>query len=355
MTDSIPSLVKGRRTIVMLDDEKGCREWVHAVISTVLQDFEFIEFTNGDEALEHLRANPPDLFITDVEHPGIDGQALLEKLAEWKASYPIIVFSATSHRDVNHRLHRLRLQGLKVNYWGKPCDVERMLYQLERIFRLPPQATPDTNGAKLIITPDQVLWMQDHLFPDGCSVLNHGVVLCGRLTAATFFTDSAMLKNNWQLFLEGINQYRVRYQDFEDYLLVAHLEVLGNRLPAFLKKIESDRAKLAPERHTLKLTEVPSDVLADYFRRLAVWSGDVWETLDWLAHQLPEDGSMPPPDKLRALEAELKGKYQQLRERQIKLAKELKGHCAISGLHPLSKIKISRKNKKIVTPRRKCF
>ncbi len=64
--------------IFVIDDDLS----VAGVISEFLLNYgyEIVTFHNGHDAIEHLDTRLPDLVITDVEMPGMDGLALRSQM-----------------------------------------------------------------------------------------------------------------------------------------------------------------------------------------------------------------------------------------------------------------------------------
>ena len=65
--------------ILLAEDDKATRDLVQRALST--DGHEVVVTQDGSEALEKLQAAPNrvDLLITDVQMPGLDGVALVEK------------------------------------------------------------------------------------------------------------------------------------------------------------------------------------------------------------------------------------------------------------------------------------
>ena len=65
----------GRGRLLVVDDEATARR----ALATLLTDDGFVVETaaSGEEALEKLSQSPPDVLLTDVRMPGIDGIELL--------------------------------------------------------------------------------------------------------------------------------------------------------------------------------------------------------------------------------------------------------------------------------------
>ncbi len=61
--------------------------------------------TNGEEAINIIRKNPPDIFICDIMMPQYDGWWVLDQLKEIAASFPIIVLT---NKEDDHTVKRLK-------------------------------------------------------------------------------------------------------------------------------------------------------------------------------------------------------------------------------------------------------
>ena len=79
-------------TILVVDDEKNYL----LVMATLLEDegFEAITASSGAEALKMIDATVPDLILTDMTMPKMDGIALLSHIKEGHAELPVIMMTA---------------------------------------------------------------------------------------------------------------------------------------------------------------------------------------------------------------------------------------------------------------------
>jgi len=80
---------KSQRVLVV-DDETSIRRYLRAALSA--QGFTIYEATNGQEAIDAVIANRPDIIILDLGLPDFDGIEITRRLREWSQT-PIIILS----------------------------------------------------------------------------------------------------------------------------------------------------------------------------------------------------------------------------------------------------------------------
>lgn len=78
-------------SILIIDDEKDVRIVLKEVLKRAGHDATVA--ADAREGLEKLAADGPDLLITDVIMPGMDGVATIKKIRESHPDLPIIVIS----------------------------------------------------------------------------------------------------------------------------------------------------------------------------------------------------------------------------------------------------------------------
>ena len=111
-----------KATLLLVEDNREMREY----LSSILTDYNLIEASNGEEALEILTNNPIDALITDYMMPKMDGYELIKQVKERKYSFPILVITARA--DIKSKLNVLAL-GID-DYLTKPFIEEELLYRL---------------------------------------------------------------------------------------------------------------------------------------------------------------------------------------------------------------------------------
>ena len=100
-------------------------------------------FTSADEVIHSLQYNPdlPDVIISDVRMPGIDGLQFLENFKSEHPETPIIIM--TAHSDLDSAVSAY--EGGAFEYIPKPFDVDEVIELTERACK-----THETSQARSI-------------------------------------------------------------------------------------------------------------------------------------------------------------------------------------------------------------
>jgi CheY-like chemotaxis protein len=118
-------------TLVYLDDELPNFEFL---FDNFTDRFEIHKFTDGDQAWQELSNADPDVFITDIAHPGSDGWELVKRLAAKKVTYPILV--VTGYNDSAFEIFcKKQYPKLNVTVITKPFGIEDILKHLTALVR----------------------------------------------------------------------------------------------------------------------------------------------------------------------------------------------------------------------------
>ena len=119
------------KTILLIDDEQS---WLDAM-RLVLKDegYKTITVTSGDEALLTLQKRKPDLILTDVRMPVMNGFDLYEKIRENPklAGVPVVFMSGIDDYYAKRTAKELGAQG----YITKPSFTEDLKMSVEGFFK----------------------------------------------------------------------------------------------------------------------------------------------------------------------------------------------------------------------------
>jgi signal transduction histidine kinase len=119
---SPPAQALPRGRVLLADDNADMREYVRRVLSAA---FEVETVPDGQAALEAVRAHPPELVLTDVMMPRLDGFGLLRALREDPRTRPIpvLMLSARAGEEAS-------IEGLEAgadDYLVKPFSARELL------------------------------------------------------------------------------------------------------------------------------------------------------------------------------------------------------------------------------------
>jgi CheY-like chemotaxis protein len=113
--------------ILLVDDEESVRE----VISRVLQlaGHQVTVADDGSTALREIQQSPPDLLLTDLHMPTLDGFKLLEAVRKVSTPMKIIVFSGYGG---THLLDLAKMLGAQATL-EKPFTSEQLFQTLRQV------------------------------------------------------------------------------------------------------------------------------------------------------------------------------------------------------------------------------
>jgi CheY-like chemotaxis protein len=126
--------------VLVADDDA----WILRMVATVLEKRGYTVETavDGEDALQRALANPPDLLITDVMMPKLDGWSLVRQLRAHPelAMMPVIFLTALSSEGDRIRGFRLGAD----DYVTKPFRFEELDLRVAKTLRRSAQAAQDT-------------------------------------------------------------------------------------------------------------------------------------------------------------------------------------------------------------------
>ncbi len=125
--------------ILLVDDEK---EFVHTLSERLLtRDLEASVVYNGEEALEFVEKDQPDVMVLDLMMPGIDG---IEVLRQVKSKHPNVeVIILTGHGS--EREEKLAWDLGAFAYLQKPVDIDVLSKTMRDAYKKVSQAKTDMN------------------------------------------------------------------------------------------------------------------------------------------------------------------------------------------------------------------
>ncbi len=116
-------------SVLLVEDTKVLAEQIADLL--VMEGYEVIIAGNGVDALKTLQSHRPDVVITDLLMPEMDGFELIERMKERPAlsEIPVIVLTAKSGEETDERLRQSGIwQVLR-----KPCAAEDLVTALQSL------------------------------------------------------------------------------------------------------------------------------------------------------------------------------------------------------------------------------
>jgi len=119
-----------RRTkVLIVDDEPSARDALERLLSA--EGFDVRVASNGRTALALVAEDLPEVIVTDLTMPEMDGLRLLEELRARQIEAPVIL--ATAVNDAAPALAAIRAGA--ADYLTKPVDADLLLFAIERALR----------------------------------------------------------------------------------------------------------------------------------------------------------------------------------------------------------------------------
>jgi DNA-binding response OmpR family regulator/nitrogen-specific signal transduction histidine kinase len=114
--------------ILVVEDESDMLHYIYEILSP---NFQVVTATNGKEGLEKALETIPDLIVSDVMMPEMDGIELCRKLKSDKGTSHIPIILLTALSDMTHHVQGIR-EGADV-YLPKPFNSQLLLVHIHNL------------------------------------------------------------------------------------------------------------------------------------------------------------------------------------------------------------------------------
>lgn len=118
MTNTEPN--KGR--VLVVDDDDDCCAALRILLQR--EGFDVDVATSGAAALAQIASRPPEVVLSDIRMPGMDGFALL-RAARLKSECPVILMSGDGKNEAEV------MRAGAFGYIGKPLEIDVVVRALE--------------------------------------------------------------------------------------------------------------------------------------------------------------------------------------------------------------------------------
>ncbi len=113
-------------TLLIVEDEKNTREGLQKFLEN--RSYDVIAAENAETALAAIEKEKPDIILSDIRMPGMDGLAFLEKI---KLKYPeISVILLTAYGTVENAVKAIKMGAF--HYLTKPVNLEELELSIKK-------------------------------------------------------------------------------------------------------------------------------------------------------------------------------------------------------------------------------
>lgn len=135
--------------IFLADDEIWVIMGLKKLIKKIGAPFQVVgEASNGVMALEEIEKKKPDVLITDIRMPGMDGLELMKEIRKKKLDTKVVLVSGYAEFDYAQKAIRMGA----VDYLLKPVEAETFAKVLENLEKM-----LDERGGKQEEQPEEIL------------------------------------------------------------------------------------------------------------------------------------------------------------------------------------------------------
>lgn len=118
------------KKVLIVDDEENIREGIQHLIDWKEQRFEIVATAkNGQEGLKKIIKYHPDLVITDIQMPLLNGLDMIKQAYEMNQEFQAIVLSGYSEFEYAQKAIQLGF----ISYLLKPVDEEELIEILQKV------------------------------------------------------------------------------------------------------------------------------------------------------------------------------------------------------------------------------
>ena len=162
---SLEAILNKRKVVLIVEDEKE----IQALLNEMLkEEYKILTASNGVEALEIVQSSIPDIIISDVMMPEMDGLELCRKIKKNIDTCHIPLILLTAKSSVIHRIEGLE-SGAN-SYIPKPFYPEHLIVRIQKLLEEKEliqnhfkKGSFDENLTSLPVEPDEKDFMQQIL------------------------------------------------------------------------------------------------------------------------------------------------------------------------------------------------
>jgi signal transduction histidine kinase len=203
--------------ILLVDDEKDVREMLHLSLSAM--GYHVLDAEDGIEALRIFREDHPQIILTDIKMPSMDGIELLKKIKREDPNSEVIMI--TGHGDMDLAIKSLKYEA--TDFVAKPINLDALKIALQRArdkIVTRQQLNDYTENLEKLVREKTEL--QDHLASLGLMIssISHSVkgLLTG-LDAGMHKLDYGVAKKDQERIEKGLKVLKITIERIRKMIL----------------------------------------------------------------------------------------------------------------------------------------
>lgn len=125
-------MIEGDKRIIYIEDEQEMIDLVRLILSR--KGYEVKGAIGGQEGLDLIRSNPPDLVLLDLMMPDMDGWEVYQQMKanETTRNIPVIVITAKAQNiDKVLGVHIAKVE----DYISKPFSPQQLIDSVEKVLK----------------------------------------------------------------------------------------------------------------------------------------------------------------------------------------------------------------------------
>src|SRR5262247_3356614 len=115
--------------VLVIDDEAAIRDSLRMILE--YEDYQFVGAASGQEALDIIKRERPDIALLDIKMPGMHGMEVLRKLRAHDDTLPVVMISG--HGTTSTAVEAVRTGA--VDFLDKPLSSERVIVTLQNVLK----------------------------------------------------------------------------------------------------------------------------------------------------------------------------------------------------------------------------
>jgi CheY-like chemotaxis protein len=132
-----------RPNLLVIDDDRQIREMLHQLFEK--EGYNVHAATGGNEGLQWMRQQTPEVVLLDLGMPELDGPATLKQIRKDWGNLPVIVYTADAESDLVKRA----LEFSPFILLAKPCPPAQLLETVRKLHLAGDPATRNQNRLRV--------------------------------------------------------------------------------------------------------------------------------------------------------------------------------------------------------------